>query len=251
MLDNLAVILFKPKFAENIGATARACLNMGCSQLVVIQPQNWDMDRAASLATPKGQDVLSQIKFEPDLSSALSPFQVAYGTTARTGGWRKGILTPEQAAPQIVESIASEQKVAIVFGPEDRGLTNQEIDICGQLLTIPTAREASSLNLAQAVLIILYECLKKGLDKPFSPAGPPPSRLINHHEQEILYSNIQEVLLEIDFIKKDNLDYWMLPLRRFMNRLKLKRNEYNLLMGICRQIKWASQKDAKKIDSDT
>ena len=106
--------------------------------------------------------------------------------------------------------------------------------------------EASSLNLAQAVLLVLYECMKKGLDKPFSPAEPPPSRLINHQEQEILYSNIQEVLLRIDFIKKDNLDYWMLPLRRFMNRLKLKRNEFNLLMGICRQIKCASTKEKGK-----
>ena len=246
MLDNLAIVLFQPKFPENIGAAARACVNMGCSELVVIGPKNWDMNRASALATSKGQEVLRQIKFEPDLPAALCNFQITYGTTARIGGWRKGILTPEQAAEKIVKSAQEGQKTAIVFGPEDKGLTNREIDICGQLLTIPTAMEASSLNLAQAVLLVLYECMKKGLDKPFSPAEPPPSRLINHQEQEILYSNIQEVLLRIDFIKKDNLDYWMLPLRRFMNRLKLKRNEFNLLMGICRQIKWASTKEKGK-----
>ncbi|WP_027720372.1 RNA methyltransferase [Maridesulfovibrio zosterae] len=244
MLSNLSVILFGTKYPENVGSSARAMTNMGCSNLTLVSPASWDMEKAMPLATVKARDIVEKAAVANTLSEALIGHAKVYGTTARTGGWRKGVLTPSAAAPLIVKQLRAGEKVAIVFGPEDRGLTNDETQLCSRLINIPTSNENSSLNLSQAVLIILYECFRKALDKPYAPAGPPEERSTSFEEQEILAANLQETLLAIDFLKADNPDYWMMPVRRFMSRLDIKRNEFNLLMGICRQIKWiASQAD--------
>ena len=246
MLDRLSVVLVKPKFPENVGGAARACANMGCRSLILVAPQNWNPDRAAALATPQGVEILREMQVYDSLAEAVGGFNAVYATTARTGGWRKGILTPAKAAARIRTQLADGDSPAIVFGPEDRGLTNEEIEIAGRLVTIPTAREASSLNLAQAVLITLYECFKACLERPFTPAGPPEARPTTHQEQETLFRTIQEALLAIDFLRHENTDYWMLPVRRFVHRVGLKRNEFNLLMGICRQVMWAAGKGPRK-----
>ena len=105
-------------------------------------------------------------------------------------------------------------------------------------LTIPTSSEATSLNLAQAVVVVLYECFLRSLDTPFVPPGPVEARPATVQEQETLFANLQESLAAIDFLKEDNPDYWMLPFRRFFAKINLKRNEFNLLMGVCRQVQW-------------
>ncbi|WP_027186301.1 RNA methyltransferase [Desulfovibrio inopinatus] len=242
MLDDLAVVLFRPKFSENIGSAARAMANMGAKRLIVVSPLHYDENRARALATPKGIDILEQALFVDELAPALTDFQLVFGTTARTGGWRKGVITPEVAAPSVVETLTAGGSVAVVFGPEDQGLTNDETCICSQLLTIPTSDEASSLNLAQAVLVVLYECAKARRTRPFRPAGPPSSRLATHGERDTLFNTVRDTLLAIDFLHADNPEYWMLPFRRFVERVHLKRNEFNLLMGICRQVQWIAEK---------
>ncbi|MFW5722546.1 MAG: RNA methyltransferase, partial [Desulfohalobiaceae bacterium] len=127
-MQRLAVVLFRPRISENIGSVARVCANMGCSRLILVDPREWDRERAGRLATSQGREILDTIECHSTLTEALSQFSVVYGTTARTGGWRKGLLTPEEAAPRIAGDTARERDVAIVFGPEDRGLTNAEID---------------------------------------------------------------------------------------------------------------------------
>ncbi len=239
MLDNLTVVLFRPKFSENVGAAARACANMGVSRLVLVDPHHFDLDRARPMATSKGGLVLDKLEIADTLAQALAGAEAVYGTTARLGGWRKGVIPPEQAAPTICDTLSAGGGVALVFGPEDAGLTNQETQLCGRLITIPTADAATSLNLAQAVLLVCYEIFKasQGLDR--QQAGPVPSRAATHAERESLFTALRETLLAIDFLKPDNPDYWMLPVRRFIDRVGLKRQEFNLLMGICRQVKWA------------
>ncbi|QGY40066.1 TrmJ/YjtD family RNA methyltransferase [Pseudodesulfovibrio cashew] len=238
MLDELAVVLFRPKFPENVGSAARACLNMGVDKLILVAPQNFDLDKARPLATAHAKHVLEGARIVDTLPEALEGFTAVFGTTARTGGWRKGIMSPSTLAGVIDERLRSGGRVAIVFGPEDKGLTNEETSLCSGLMTIPTSREGTSLNLAQAVVVVLYECFKKALDKPFTPGGPPEERPTTVQEQEALFANLQESLLAIDFLKDDNPDYWMLPVRRFFSKINLKRNEFNLLMGVCRQIQW-------------
>jgi len=243
MLDNLAVVLVKPRFPENIGMAARACVNMGVSELVVVQPERWDVDRIQSLATVKGADLVRSIRVENDLAKALAGYTQVYGTTARTGGWRSEILSPEKAAPMITGQIAEGGTVAVLFGPEDKGLTNEETEICNRLLTIPVNPQASSLNLAQAVLIVLYECFKSGVRAPLtSGLGDAQSPLCTHAEQEMVIRSLRDTLIRIDFLRKNNPDYFMLPVRRFLQKIALRRHEFSMLMGICNQVRWVADK---------
>jgi tRNA/rRNA methyltransferase len=269
MLSNLAVVLFRPKFSENVGSTARAMANMGCRDLIVVGPQDFDEGRARALATAKGQLILDRMTLASDLSQALAPFGTVYGTTARTGGWRTGLLTPETAAARAIEGLRAGTRIALLFGPEDQGLTNDETMVCSRLVTIPTSDEATSLNLAQAVLIVLYEFLKASRigpcqseadpdtePQPLEPASAAAtigdvssghgaselSRAATHQEREVLFANLRETLTAIDYLPDQNTDYWMLPVRSVLTRLKLKRSDFNLLMGVCRQVKWAVER---------
>ncbi len=243
----LHVVLVQPRFPENIGMAARACANMGVSRLSLVAPELWDQvhqARARSLATSQGEALLDNILITNSLAAAVADCHHVLGTTARTGGWRRQILTPaavgEIAAARLDEGAA----VALVFGPEDRGLRNEEVEQCTGLVTIPTSEEASSLNLAQAVLVLTYECLKAraGLQGS-APRANTPQNLIAHAEQELLFANIAEVLKQIDFLPQDNSDYFLLPVRRFVHDHRLRRSEFDMLMGVCRQIKWALKAD--------
>ncbi|MBU1249173.1 MAG: RNA methyltransferase [Proteobacteria bacterium] len=242
MLENIRVVLFEPKYPENIGMAARACLNMGVRDLVVVNPPNFDLEKALPLATSHARDILLAARVVGTLAEALHGVTAAFGTTARTGGWRKGILSPTDCAEAVCDRLRQGGQAALVFGPEKTGLTNEETQVLTGLVTIPTSQEGTSLNLAQAVLILLYECFKHSLDQPFTPAGPPQERPATVAEQETLYASLRETLLAIDYLKKDNPDYWMLPLRRFLSRVSLRRNEFNLLMGIARQVHWVASR---------
>lgn len=250
MLDALTIVLFRPKFSENVGAAARACANMGVSRLVVVDPPAFDLDRARPMATSKGGLLLDKLEIVPTLAEAVAGAQMVFGTTARLGGWRTAILSPEQAAASARDVLAADGGVAVVFGPEDAGLSNQETQLCAHLINIPTAGEATSLNLAQAVLVVCYEIFKATQGLANAPIGPTPSRTVSHAEREALFANLRRMLLTIDCIKPDNPDYWMLPVRRLIERVGLKRKEFNLLMGICRQIDWAVATGGKKDRAD-
>ena len=239
-LRHLEIIMVGTKFPENIGMAARACANTGCGRLTLVSPAWWDKEKARPLATAKGEPLLDAIEVKPTLGDALAPNVLTFGTTARTGGWRRGLLTPEQAAGEIAPLLHEGSRVAIVFGCEDRGLSNADIEQCQRLVTIPTAGEASSLNLAQAILILTYECMKavSRVDPQPSLGNDPgqQSRRITHEEQALLYARLKETLLAIDYLKSDNPDYFLMPLRRFLGKSGLRRHEMDMLMGICRQV---------------
>ena len=238
-----AVILTRPRFPENIGMAARACANFGVSRLILVDPERWEPAKAAPLATPQGMRIVENITICSSLREALVPFSTAYGTTARSGGWRSGIISPAKAAEEIAvkDGDADSSLVALVFGPEDTGLENSEIELCTRLVSIPTWPGASSLNLAQAVLLLLYECFKAVTPKGFHPEqkpkgkkNSPPATL---EEQERFFETFKETLLAIDFLPEDNPEWFMLPLRRFFRRSALRRHEIDLFMGICRNMK--------------
>lgn len=226
-----AVILLRPRFPENIGMAARAMANMGATQLVVIAPELWLREKAAPLATPKGLPILDHMQIFADLESALAPFQLVCGTTARTGGWRREVGRPEKSAQMLCEGLADGLACALLFGPEDRGLNNAEISVCNFLCHIPTA-EASSLNLAQAVLLMLYECFK---------AAHPVKRekqkeIISHAQQAMLEENLKNVLLMLDCLHGQNPDYFFCQWQQILRRARLAPHEFACLMGFCRQL---------------
>jgi len=251
MLDNLSVILVRTRFPENIGMVARAMANMGASSLILVQPERWDREKAAPLATSQGLALLDSAIVEPSLEMALAPFSVAFGTTARTGGWRTDVISPEKAAGEIRSLAREEGKVALVFGSEDRGLSNDEVEMCTRLVNIPTAMEHASLNLAQAVLIMLYECMKT--DMAFDaqsthggttggcgwrrPTHNTDSRRVTLEEERLLLATLQRTLMIVEHLPKDNPGWFMQPMRRFLRKSRLHRHEFDMLMGVCRQIR--------------
>lgn len=238
VLCHLEIVMVGTRFPENVGMAVRACTNMGCGNVTLVAPERWEIEKARPLATPKGAGRLEAVRVREDLPSAVGDKVRVYGTTARTGGWRRGILTPEQAAEEMVPLLLEGDSVALVFGPEDRGLSNEEIGQCQRLVTIP-ATHASSLNVAQAVLVLAYECRKavlRALSGPPSKKNAGSSRRITQAEQELLYSRLREVLVAIDFLRPENADYFLMPLRRFLGRSDLRRHEMDMLMGICRQV---------------
>lgn len=237
-MNNIAVVLCRPKYSENVGSVARACINMGCSRLIIAGSQTFDPQRAAPLATSRGAELLRSTEHYPNLEQALKGFHRVFATSARVGGWRKGVFLPWQAAQEIMHPETLDQDTALVFGPEDKGLANHEIELCPRIISIPTTSQAWSLNLSQAVLLVLYECFKHvpaARTRHIPSWDSPP---VTQEQMQLLHQNIQETLLLIDFLQPDNPDYFMLPLKRFLAKTGIRQHEFNLLMGICRQIKW-------------
>ncbi len=236
-LSGLDVLLVKSRFPENVGMVARACANMGADSISLVQPELWNIEKAMPLATARGKDILENIRLYSSLTQAIEPYALVVGSTARTGGWRRELLSPEQAAHEICIALQENASVAIVMGPEDKGLTNEEIECCQRLVTIPTAG-ASSLNIAQATLLLLYECLK-ARQKPYKQENrveDSPIR-ISAKDQARLYEHLKDMLLHIDYLHGDNPDYFLMPLRRFLGRVSIRRHEYDALMGVCRQVR--------------
>ena len=235
-LNNISVVLLGTRYPENIGAAARAMRNMGIKQLILVDPQNSDPAKIGKMATHSAMEVVEQLKVWPTLQEALADFNYVVGTTARLGGQRKVVGSPAKLAQQLI-SISHQNQIAILFGPEDRGLTNVDIRFCDMLVNIPTA-DFSSLNLAQAVMIICYELFCFSRDKPggFAP------RLANRQELEAMYEQLKDVLMRISFINPANPDYFMNNLRHFGSRIQLRAKEVSIIRGICRQIDWYGRK---------
>ncbi len=177
-----------------------------------------------------------------DLATAVAPCTLVAATTARTGGWRRQLLSPEKIAPMLIERLAEGEECALVFGSEDRGLENADLEHCGQLVTIATAADASSLNLAQAVLILLHACFN-ALNQPQRQGGKELSRRVTQEERELFFAAFKQALLDVDCLKPGNSDYFFLPLARFFHRADLRRHEMDLFMGLCRQIQNRCRRD--------
>ncbi|MBW1980996.1 MAG: RNA methyltransferase [Deltaproteobacteria bacterium] len=235
-LDNIAIVLHRPRFPENIGAAARAACNMGLWRLILVDPVNCDLTRILRMATHAAAEVVEKMDVYPDLAAALSSFSYVVGTTARVGGQRRELRTPRKMAAELVP-ICRHNEVAIVFGPEDRGLTNADLRFCHALVTIPTSG-FSSLNLAQAVMIISYELLLAGRTEvsEFVP------RLANRQELDAMYDHLEETFIKIGFINPENPDHWMQNIRRFFSRVGLRARDVKVIRGICRQIDWYTQR---------
>lgn len=239
--SNPAIILVKPRFPENIGMTARACANMGCQHLILVAPELWLPHKAEALATAQGLPVLANMRICADLPAALAPFHLSIAATARTGGFRRAIMRPEQMARTVAGATASGLDAALVLGPEDRGLTNVEIGLCTSIVHIQTAQGASSLNLAQAALLLLYECRKACACSGTTHAAAQ----IDHADQRRLEETLMDTLLRMDCLPRQNPHYFFRQWQQILRRAGLRRHEYDCLMGFCRQLGNKLADDAK------
>ena len=154
-LDRIAVVLHRPRDLVNIALVIRAMKNMGLRRLRVVEPDEWDAYRMEGIAHGT-EDVIEAAEHFPTLEAAIADAVRVVGTTARRRSHPREWSTPEDAAPELLGR-TGEGAVALVFGPEDRGLTNEELDLCHELLSIPSDPDHPSLNLAHAALLVFYE----------------------------------------------------------------------------------------------
>ncbi len=231
LLSHISIILVRPKYAGNIGAAARIAWNMGINSLQVVGSELPERETIARLATHNAAHIVENITCYSTLKEALSPFSVIIGTTARRGRQRLTEKSPREIAESVLPALA-ENRVAIVFGPEDCGLTNEELKYCQLLSAIPTA-DFSSLNLAQAVAIHCYE-FYYGIIHMQRDVSPAP-RLASSFELESMYSCLQESLTHIHFLGDKNHLYWMNNIRHFFGRIKLTSKDTNIIRKVCRQ----------------
>lgn len=241
-LNNISIVLVNPQIPENIGATARAMHNMGINHLVLVNPKNRDLSRIKIMATGSSTHVIDKMEVYDDLLSAVGSFQYVVGTTARIGNLRPALSNPHRLAQDLIP-VSQNNRVAILFGPEDKGLSNDHLRICRTIATIPTA-EFSSINLAQAVMIICYELFLAVKEKPTKPLP----RLANTFELEGMYGHLKDVLTKIGFLNPQNPEHWMLNIRRLASKYPLKAKEVHTIRGICRQIDWYTEQLDKDLD---
>ncbi|MGD9949272.1 MAG: RNA methyltransferase [Desulfobulbus sp.] len=236
-LGQVGIILIGPKFPENIGASARIASNFGISELVVVSNEQYDQERMLKMATHKAAHLIKEMRICSTTAEAAAPYHCIVGTTARQGRRRLQDQTPREIMAQIQPMLAG-NSVGLMFGPEDAGLSNEDLNFCQFASTIPTAG-FSSLNLAQAVAIHCYELYTAVHTHPF--AGVPQSDLANSFEMGGMYTHIEEALGEISFLRDTNRIYWMRNIRQFLGRVKIKKKEASLIRGVCRRFLWHSR----------
>ena len=212
---------------------------MGLERLVLVGAPRFDADGAVTLAV-HARDVIDHRRMATTLEEAVSDCSLVVGTTSRPTVLRTGARSPRAAAPEILAA-AGRGEVALVFGPEDHGLSNQELALCQQVVSIPASATYASLNLAQSVLLCAYELLLAddkgaGADAALAEASPRAScgRL------EFLYRRLEELLLRIGFLHAGNAVHMMRSLRRILGRAALGDHDVRILLGIVRQMRWAA-----------
>ena len=229
IMKNISVILNEPRFPENIGAAARCCKNMGIPSLIVVRPELPDRDKMLKMATHEAAELIENMEIHESLEEALAPFSHVAGTTARQGRDRRPTHRPREAAT-LIRRLAEHNRVALLFGSENKGLSNAHLKFCHSLITIPTTG-FSSINLAQSVMIICYEVFAAG------DSGETPSpRLANIFETEAMYAHLEEMFHAAGLHSPENPDYWLNRARRFLNRCELRAADVRLIRGLCRQV---------------
>jgi tRNA/rRNA methyltransferase len=233
------VVLVRPEVAGNIGATARAMRNFGLKQLVIVDPVAIPSDPEARRLSTHGEAILDAITIVSDLPSAVTDCIFVAGTSARVGGLYRDDERdrPDNVMPRIVESL-QRGPAAIVFGPEPSGLTNAEISLCHTLIRLPADAEFPVLNLAQAVVICLYELFRHSQQEVVQRSEDAPAK---YEEQERMFNHLRKALEQIHFLYGDKADALMHGVRRLIGKAAPTEMEIGLLHGWARQMEWIAE----------
>jgi tRNA (cytidine32/uridine32-2'-O)-methyltransferase len=232
-LATIRIILVATTHPGNIGSTARAMKTMGLEKLYLVSPRSFPDIKAYELAAG-AQDILDNAIVVETLDEALMGCQLVMATSARPRGLALSGLTPAECAT-FIQSTADDVQIAIVFGREHAGLTNEELLKCHFHVNIPSNPEYSSLNLAQAVQIIAYELRIKKLT-PTAQVSLIQDRAATVDEMELFYAHLTEVMLAIKFLNPQNPGRLEQRIRRLFNRAGLEHREVSILRGILSQM---------------
>jgi tRNA/rRNA methyltransferase len=242
MLANIRIVLVRPRGSGNIGSIARAMKNMGQTELAIVGTARTRSFWARAMAV-HGRDILGNAKCYDTIREAIADCALVAGTTCRSGLYRRHSRTPREVAVDIVAA-ARNGKVALIFGPEDHGLSNKDLEHCQLLMTIPTHPDYQSLNVAQAAVICLYEIYLASL-APIENSGIQRAPA---EDVERLFDRMRAVLLKIGFLDSENPEHMLLAFRRILGRAGLEDKDVRIFTGLFRQIEWYIDQGWKVIE---
>lgn len=262
-LSHVRIVMVNTTLPANIGSALRAMKTMGLSKLVLVAPKTYphpDIDALAAGAT----DLIEQIEIVETLADAIKDCHLVFGTSARSRTIPWPLLDARPAAEKSISAVVNDQQdVAVVFGREDRGLTNEELAMANYHVTIPVNTDYGVLNVAQAIQVICYEmrmatlaAVESGKDETATmPVTDTESMqwdepLVTHEQMEQLYPHIEKMLAEIEFLDPKNPRLLPLRLRRLFGRIQLDRMEYHLLRGIFSRVQALNNGTWKKSNTD-
>lgn len=237
-LNNLSVVLVESRGERNIGSVARAMANFGVTDLRLVAPQVDHLHDEARKMAVKASVLLEQATLYPDLQAALNDCHYAYATTRRFGKYRVDFLHPDSAAAQLLP-LLDNGRVAMVFGREDKGLKTEELDLCQRLITIPTGGSIASMNLAQSVVICLYEVAKQHGEVRVKGRGGKgqEGRILATIEQlEVLFAHMRDTFLKINYLNPQNPEHIMRSYRQMLGRAALDERDVRILRGLMSEI---------------
>ncbi len=231
-LHNARVVLVHTSHPGNIGAVARAMKNMGLKQLYLVQPKLFPHERAGWRAASAG-DILDNAVVVDTLEAAVADCGLVVGTSARGRRIPWPLVNPRVCAERVYPEL-SEHPVALVFGREDRGLTNEELQVCNLHVNIPASEDYTSLNLGMAVQVITYELRMAQLSGTLSTDDMQEwdTKLAKSVDIERLFVHLEETLIEMQFLKPSAPKQLMTRLRRLFNRTRMDDLEVQMMRGI-------------------
>jgi TrmH family RNA methyltransferase len=231
VLSNIRLVLLNTSHPGNIGAAARAMKTMDLTDLWLVNPLRYP-DAEATARASGADDLLARAQVRQNLDDVIGDCRLAVGASARARSIPCPVLTPREFAALVRDESAA-GRVAVLFGCEQSGLSNAEIDRCHYLVRIPTSTEYASLNLAAAVQVIAYELFVAHATKESGKAAGPPERLsVSAGEMERFYEHLEAALVALEFLDPANPKHLMRRLRRLYNRARPDENEINILRGI-------------------
>lgn len=232
---NLSVVCLRPQGSANLGAIARVMMNFGFRDLILVNPR-CAIDEQSFRMACHADAILRRARTVASLEELAPEFHAWIGTSGKTDACAHGepLLPTEMAA--LVKQSAERQRLALLLGPEDHGLSNQELKMCRWIVRIPARPEYPSLNIAQAAAILLYELSLRPV--PSGPATPPrPAATVADTEQ--FFGQLRTLLLDSGFLHRNNPERIMFVLRRIVQRAGPDAREIRILRGILRQLGWA------------
>ncbi len=241
---NCRVVLVRPRIAANIGAAARVMRNMGLVDLVLVAPEASPNDPEARRLSTHGEDVLERCRKVADIGAAVADCVMIAATSARAGGLtrRQFVGPPDEIAPRLLDAMSS-GPIALVFGPESSGLSNEEVSRCHYLIHVPTDPQCPVLNLAQAVAICTYELRRHWLRQTTAATLlPPRDAAAPFADQERAFEHLRQALQDVHFLWGEKADSLMHALRHLLGRAGPTPMEVGVLHGLARQLRWFARK---------
>jgi tRNA/rRNA methyltransferase len=242
MLSNIRIVLVRPRGSGNIGSVARAMKNMGARDLAIVGKARTRSFWARAMAV-HGRDILGEAGCYHTIREAIADCTLVVGTTCRAGLYRRHSRAPREVAAEIAAAPRT-SKVALIFGPEDHGLSNKDLEHCQLLITIPTHPDYQSLNVAQAAMICLYEIFVASL----APGNESTVERASAESIERLFDHMRNTLLKIGFLDSANPEHMLLAFRRVLGRAGLEDKDVRIFTGLFRQIDWYTDQGWKVIE---